>query len=419
MRDVWSEYNKYSKWLDVELAVLEGWASVGKVSWEDVAYVKENVSFSLDGIRRREAVLHHDVAAFVDEISDGLGERGRYLHYGITSSDVLDTSLALILKEALYFIFKELDELANILLGRAEEFKYLPVVGRTHGVHAEPTTFGLKLLGYYAELKRNRERLSRAADGVFVGKISGAVGNYANVPPKVEEYALKKLGLRREPVATQVVGRDRHAFLVSVLCMLASCLERISLQIRLLSRTEASEVREAFGKAQKGSSAMPHKKNPVNCERICGMARLLRGYVVSVMEDIALWDERDISHSSVERVVLPDSTTLLHFMLRDMKRIISGMVVNGEKMEGNLWSTGGVVFSQRILLELIDRGMQRAEAYRIVQSSAFEAESGNVSFEEAIRGKVGFKVGSLFDLHYYTKYVDDVFDRVVKGGEYE
>ena len=358
MCDVWSGDNKYNKWLDVELAVLEGWASVGKVSWEDVEYVKKHVSFSVSGIKDREAVLHHDVAAFVDEISDGLGERGRYIHYGITSSDILDTSLALILKEALYFIFKELDELANILLDRAREFKYLPIVGRTHGVHAEPTTFGLKLLSYYTELLRNRKRLLYASESVLVGKISGAVGNYANVPPEVEKYALEKLGLRREPVATQVVGRDRYAFLVSALSVLASGLERVALQIRLLSRTETAEVREAFGRLQKGSSAMPHKKNPVNCERICGMDK-------------------------------------------------------------NLWGSKGLVFSQRVLLELINRGMERADAYRIVQSAAFDVENKGVSFKEALKDKVSFDVDPVFDVHYYMRHVDDIFDRVIEGGEYE
>ncbi|MCD6420674.1 MAG: adenylosuccinate lyase [Synergistetes bacterium] len=419
MCDVWSGDNKYNKWLDVELAVLEGWASVGKVSWEDVEYVKKHVSFSVSGIKDREAVLHHDVAAFVDEISDGLGERGRYIHYGITSSDILDTSLALILKEALYFIFKELDELANILLDRAREFKYLPIVGRTHGVHAEPTTFGLKLLSYYTELLRNRKRLLYASESVLVGKISGAVGNYANVPPEVEKYALEKLGLRREPVATQVVGRDRYAFLVSALSVLASGLERVALQIRLLSRTETAEVREAFGRLQKGSSAMPHKKNPVNCERVCGMARLLRGYILPILENVALWDERDISHSSVERVVLPDATTIVHFMLKDMKRIVSGMVVDGSKMGKNLWWSKGLVFSQRVLLELINRGMERADAYRIVQSAAFDVENKGVSFKEALKDKVSFDVDPVFDVHYYMRHVDDIFDRVIEGGEYE
>ncbi len=419
MRDVWSEDNKYNKWLDVELAVLEGWASVGKVSWEDVEYVKEHVSFSVSGIKDRESVLHHDVAAFVDEISDGLGERGRYIHYGITSSDILDTSLALILKEALYFIFKELDELANILLDRAREFKYLPIVGRTHGVHAEPTTFGLKLLSYYTELLRNRKRLLYASESVLVGKISGAVGNYANVPPEVEKYALEKLGLRREPVATQVVGRDRYAFFVSTLSVLASGLERIALQIRLLSRTETAEVREAFARLQKGSSAMPHKKNPVNCERICGMARLLRGYILPILENVALWDERDISHSSVERVVFPDATTIVHFMLRDMKRVVSEMVVDGSKMDKNLWGSKGLVFSQRVLLELINRGMERADAYRVVQSAAFDVENKGINFKEALKDKVSFDVDPVFDVHYYMRHADDIFDRVIEGGEYE
>ena len=420
MARIWSDEAKLASWLEVELAALEGWAEVGAVPADAVRRIRERAAVpSPEEVAEIERHTNHDVAAFVDAVAMGLGEDGRWFHYGLTSSDVLDTVLALQVREAGALLQKGLDRTLAAVLERAVEHKRTLTIGRTHGVHAEPTTFGLKLAGWAFELDRGRRRLASALEGMRVGKLSGAVGAYATIDPEVERIACERLGLESDPVSTQVVSRDRHAELATALATIASSLERFALEIRHLARTEVREVEEPFGRGQKGSSAMPHKRNPINAERICGLARLVRAAVVPALENVALWHERDISHSSVERVLVPDSFLALDYMLDRFAWLVEGLVVRPERMLENLRSSGGVFFSQRLLLALVRNGLVRDAAYRIVQRLAAAAWDEGPDFrtlaerEPDVTARLDADaLADVFDLDGYTRHVDVVFERL-------
>lgn len=427
MARIWSAENRFHKWLEVEVAVLEGWAELGVVPRAAVAAVRERARVDPDRIRAIEREVHHDVIAFTTSLAEQVGEAGRYIHYGLTSNDVVDTAQALLIKEAGAELVAAARRLAAVLADRAREHKDTVMIGRTHGVHAEPITFGLKLALWYAEMGRNVERLERATRAVAVGKISGSVGTYANVPPYVEEYACCKLGLEREPVSNQVVQRDRHAEFLTTLAVVGGSLEKFATEVRGLQRTEVLEAEEPFRAGQKGSSSMPHKRNPEKCERVCGLARLLRGYAVSALESQALWHERDISHSSVERIILPDATTVLHYMLTLMTEIVADMRVYPERMRANLELTGGLTFSQKVMLALVEKGMSREEAYRIVQGHALAAweagragaPAGGPSFRERVAADpevrarlTAEELAACFDPAAYLRHVDEIFARL-------
>ena len=417
MTHVWSEEAKLERWLAVELAALDAWCELGRVPREAVAAIRADVAVPRpERVGELERMTHHDVAAFVDAVAEQLGEEGRWFHFGLTSSDVLDTALALAVQDAGRLIFAGLDDAFAAVFDRAEEHRETTTIGRTHGVHAEPTTFGLKLAGWAFQLARDRARLEQALDGMRVGKLSGAVGTYASAPPDVERAACEALGLEPAPSSTQILQRDRHAELLSALALLASSLERFALEIRNLARTEVREVEEPFGSGQKGSSAMPHKRNPIVAERICGLARVVRGYATVGLENVALWHERDISHSSAERVVLPDAFLAVDYMLDRFTWLMRGLVVRRERMRENLESTGGLFFSQRLLLALVDSGLGRDEAYRLVQRHAMRAWDEGLDFTELARsdaeiaGRVG--LDDVFDLSAYTQHTDVVFGRL-------
>jgi len=417
MSRVWSEEAKLEQWLAVELAALDAWAEVGVVPTEAARAVRHRARVpSPSDVAERERVTNHDVAAFVDAASEDLGAEGRWLHYGLTSSDVLDTALSLTIQRAGDLVRESLDAAARATLARAEEHRDTVTIGRTHGVHAEPTTFGLKLLGWVFQLERDRERLDRALAGLRVGKLSGAVGTYASTTPEVERIACEALGLEPAPTSTQILQRDRHAELLSALGILASSLDRFALEVRHLARTEVREVEEPFTSGQKGSSAMPHKRNPIVAERICGLARLVRGYVTVGLENVALWHERDISHSSAERVVLPDAFLAVDYMLDRFAWLLDGLVVRPERMRANLEATGGLFFSQRLLLALVESGLERDEAYRVVQRHAMRAWDEGLDFRGLVRSdpQIGGRVSleEVFDLGVYTKHVHTIFARV-------
>ena len=383
---VWSEERKLEAWLQVEIAVCETLAAQGVIPAADLEQIKTRAAATPEAVREREQVTDHDVAAFVDVASQSVGEAGRWIHYGLTSSDVLDTALALQLREAGREVVDGADALTAALVARAREFEGMLCMGRTHGVHAEPTTFGLKLAGFAFESRRNADRLRDAFEQLAVGKLSGAVGTYSALGPDVERDTLARLGLRPEDVSTQVVPRDRHAVLLSRIAIAGAGLERLATEVRHLQRTEVREVEEPFREGQKGSSAMPHKRNPITSERIAGLARLLRGYAQAGLENVALWHERDITHSSVERVALPDATTLLHYMQYLMLRVVEGLRVHPDRMRANLELTHGALFSQGVLNALVDAGMARDDAYRIVQENAQRAWDEGRSFRELLEG---------------------------------
>ena len=417
MSRVWSEEAKLEQWHAVELAVLDAWAEVGVVPTEAARAVRDRAGVpSPSDVAARERVTNHDVAAFVDALSVGLGSEGRWLHYGLTSSDVLDTALSLTIQRAGDLLRESVGAAARSTLARAEEHRDTVTIGRTHGVHAEPTTFGLKLLGWVFQLERDRERLDRALSGLRIGKISGAVGTYASTTPEVERIACEALGLEPAPTSTQILQRDRHAELLSALGILASSLDRFALEVRHLARTEVRELEEPFASGQKGSSAMPHKRNPIVAERICGLARLVRGYVSVGLENVALWHERDISHSSAERIVLPDAFLAVDYMLDRFTWLMDGLVVRPERMRANLEATGGLFYSQRLLLALVESGLERDEAYRLVQRHAMRAWDEGLDFRGLVRsdpqiaGRVSLE--EVFDLSAYTKHVQTVFARV-------
>jgi adenylosuccinate lyase len=415
---VWTEEAKYRAWLEVELAVSRARAQLGEIPTEEVEELAEKADFTVERIQEIERETEHDVIAFVTNVAEYAGDVARHFHFGLTSSDVLDTAGALQLKEALDLIFGEARGLTLLLAEMSLEHKDTVMVGRTHGVHAEPTVFGHKLAVWAFEMERNLDRLSHAREVAAVGKISGAVGTYANVDPKVEAIACQELGLSSSRASTQVVQRDRHAEVLSTLAILGSTMEKIALEVRGAQRTEVRELAEPFGRGQKGSSAMPHKRNPILAERLCGMARILRANATVGFENNALWQERDISHSSAERVVLPDSTILTFYMLRTTARILRGLEVHKERMLENLNSGGGIVFSGRVLLALVESGMARDDAYRIVQDAAMQSWEGKGGFREVlstdddVRERLGDEVNTLFDPAYALRNLGVVFERV-------
>ena len=417
MARIWSDEGKLARWLDVELAALEGWAEVGVVPTEAVAEIAAKAEPPApERVAEIEALTHHDVAAFVDAVAEELGDAGRWFHYGLTSSDVVDTALALQIRDAGALILAGLERVFASVVARAEEHRETLQIGRTHGIHAEPTTFGLKLAGWAFELDRNRTRLERALAGMRVGKLSGAVGTYSATDPEVERVACERLGLEPAPASTQILQRDRHAELLSTLALVAASLEKFALEIRHLARTEVAEVQEPFGQGQKGSSAMPHKRNPVVAERICGLARVVRAAAAVGLENVALWHERDISHSSAERVVVPDAFLALDYMLDRFGWLVEGLVVRPERMRRNLESSHGLFFSQRLLLALVESELTRDEAYRLVQRHALRAWDEEKDFRELVRadrelaGRVD--LDAVFDLTAYTRHIDTVFERL-------
>jgi adenylosuccinate lyase len=414
MGAVWSEQRKLEAWLQVELAVVEALAEQGVVPEEDAATVRDRASFTVEAVRERERVTEHDVAAFVDVVAASVGEAGRWVHHGLTSSDVLDTALALQLSQAGLLLVAGARDYRDALVRRAREHAHTLCVGRTHGVQAEPTTFGVKLAGFAFEAHRNVRRLERAVEGVSVGALSGAVGTYATGGPEIEAAVLHRLGVGREDVSTQVVPRDRHAELLAAIALAGAGLERFATEIRHLQRTEVREVEEPFrAGAQKGSSAMPHKRNPIVSERITGIARLLRGYAQAGLENVALWHERDISHSSVERVVLPDATTLLDYAQHQATRVVEGMTVNVERMRANLDATQGALYSQRALLALVEAGRPRDEAYRVVQEAAQRAWDEGAHFRELLAPAAPeLDLGEVFDARAFIRHADAIVSRL-------
>jgi adenylosuccinate lyase len=416
MKKVWSDAERLARWLEVELAALDGWAELGTVPREAVEAIRVHaVPPTPERVAEIEQRTHHDVAAFVDAVAEGLGPKGRWFHYGLTSSDVIDTALALQVGEAGGLVLAGIDRATEAVVRRAEEHRETVMVGRTHGVHAEPITFGAKLAGWAFELDRDRERVGRALDGMRVGKLAGAVGTYGGGDPEVERVACERLGLVSESAATQVVPRDRHAELLSSLALCAASLERFATEIRQLARTEVGEVEEPFGRGQKGSSAMPHKRNPVVAERICGLARVVRAGAAVGLENVPLWHERDISHSSAERIVIPDAFLALDYMLDRFAWLVEGLVVNAERMRANLEVSRGLVFSQRVLSALVASGLPRDEAYRLVQRHAMRAWDEGLDFRELVEAdpQIAPQLDpSVFDLGDALKHVDVLFERL-------
>jgi adenylosuccinate lyase len=410
---VWTQQRRMEAWLQVELAATDAWAEQGVVPKEAARACRERASFTVEAVEERERTTGHDVAAFVDVVADSIGPEGRWLHYGLTSSDVLDTALAIQMREAGEILAATSRGYRDALVSRAREHERTLCVGRTHGVHAEPTTFGLRLAGFAFEADRNLARIENAFEQVTIGKLSGAVGTYASVPPAVEERVMERLGLAREDVATQVVPRDRHAVVVARVAIAGAGLERFATEVRNLQRTEVREVEEPFGSGQKGSSAMPHKRNPILAERVTGLARVLRGYAQASIENVALWHERDISHSGAERVVLPDSLIAFDYMLHLCTRLAEGMTIRTERMRKNLELTHGALFSQRALTALVESGMSRDEAYRLVQESAQRAWDEEVEFRDLIGAAApDLDLDAVFNYDAYLEHVPEVMARL-------
>ncbi len=387
MGAIWTEENRFRAWLEVEILACEAWAELGEIPKEDVALIRKNASFDVNRIKEIEEETRHDVVAFTRAVSETLGDERKWVHYGLTSTDVVDTALSYVLKQANDILQKDIERFIEILAEKAKEHKYTVMMGRTHGVHAEPTTFGLKLALWHEEMKRNLDRFKLAADGVQFGKISGAVGTYANIDPFVEKYVCEKLGITPAPISTQTLQRDRHAAYMSALALVATSIEKFAVEIRGLQKSETREVEEFFAKGQKGSSAMPHKRNPIGSENMTGMARVIRGYMMTAYENVPLWHERDISHSSAERIILPDATIALNYMLNRFGNIVKNLTVFPENMKRNMDRTLGLIYSQRVLLALIDSGLTREEAYDTVQPKAMEAWEKQVPFRGLIEAE--------------------------------
>lgn len=416
---IWEDENRFRIWLDIEIAACEAHAQLGNIPREAVEEIRQKAKFDVNRILEIEAEVHHDVIAFLTNVAEYVGESSRYIHYGMTSSDVLDTALSIQMKQAGELLLTKLDAVLDVLKKQAVKYKDTTMVGRSHGVHAEPITFGFKLAVWYGEMLRNRERLLSAIETISVGKISGAVGTFAHMEPFIEEYVCEKLGLKPAPISTQVIQRDRHAAYLSELSIIAATIEKIALEIRHLQRTEVLEVEEPFGSKQKGSSAMPHKKNPIISERLCGMARLLRGNLVAALENVALWHERDISHSSVERVIMPDSTITLYYMLEKTRHLLEGMVVNQENMLKNLNASRGMVFSQTVLLALVKKGITREQAYRMVQRNALNVYHNETTLKDELLKDPEIKtyftdaeLEELFNIKNRLKNIDIPFKRL-------
>ena len=423
MGKVWSEVNKFQKWLDVEIAICRAWNKLGKIPDDALREIEERTHIDesvVERIHELDKIYNHDVLAFVTAVAEQVGENGRYIHLGVTSSDVIDTALGLLMREALDILIKDVEELLPILEENAFKYKDTVMMGRTHGVHAEPMVFGLKFALWYEEMKRNKERLEHARETVSVGAISGAVGTYSNIDPLVEKYALEELGLKPEPVSNQVVQRDRHAEFMAAMAITASSLEKIAVEIRHLQRTEVLEAQEPFKKGQRGSSAMPHKKNPITCERITGLARVIRANAIPAMENIALWHERDISHSSVERVVMPDSAIALDYILELTKKVLSGLVVYPERMRKNMDLSKGLYFSSKVLVALVEKGLSRDEAYDIVQRNAMKAwDTEGLMFKDALLQDPEVtsrlskeELDKIFDVNEFLRNVPYIYERV-------
>jgi len=419
MGAIWTEQNKYQAWLEVEILACEAWAELGDIPKEDVAKIRENASFDVNRILEIEQETRHDVVAFTRAVSETLGEERKWVHYGLTSTDVVDTALSYLIKQANDILRKDIVNFIDIIAAKAKEHKHTVMMGRTHGVHAEPTTFGLKLGLWYEEMKRNLERFEAAAKVIETGKMSGAVGTYANIDPRVEQYVCDKLGLTASPISTQTLQRDRHAQYLGALALIATSIEKFATEIRGLQKSETREVEEAFAKGQKGSSAMPHKRNPIGSENMVGLSRLMRGYMVTAYENVALWHERDISHSSAERVILPDATITLNYMLNRFGNLVKNLTVFPENMKRNMGSTFGLIYSQRILLALIDKGLVREEAYDTVQPLAMQAWDEQVQFRTLVDASEKItshltkeELDECFDYNYHLQHVDMIFERL-------
>ncbi|MDT0001893.1 adenylosuccinate lyase [Listeria cossartiae subsp. cayugensis] len=419
MGNIWTEQNRYQAWLEVEILACEAWAELGDIPKEDVAKIRTNAKFDVDRIHEIELETRHDVVAFTRSVSESLGAERKWVHYGLTSTDVVDTANSYLLKQANEILRKDLENFIAIIGEKAKEHKYTVTMGRTHGVHAEPTTFGLKLALWYEEMKRNLERFNFAADGVEFGKISGAVGTYANIDPFVEAYVCEKLGTTPAPISTQTLQRDRHAEYLATLALIATSVEKFAVEVRALQKSEVREVEEFFAKGQKGSSAMPHKRNPIGSENVTGLARVIRGHMVTAYENVPLWHERDISHSSAERIILPDSTILLDYILNRFGNIVKNLTVFPENMKRNMDRTLGLIYSQRVLLALIDKGLAREAAYDVVQPRAMEAWENQMPFRELVEQDATItenlsaeEIADCFDYNYHLKNVDLIFDRL-------
>ena len=419
MGDLWSEQNKYQKWLDVELAICEGLAAVGEIPQDALKTINSKACFDIRRIEEIEATTKHDIIAFVSAVAENVGEAGRYIHLGVTSSDVLDTALAILLRDAASIIISDLESLLTTIKDRASEFKNTIMIGRSHGMHAEPVTFGLKLAIWYDEMGRHMARVKRAKEVISYGKISGAVGTFANVDPKVEAIALAKLGLKPAPASSQIIARDRHAEYFCALAQLASSIDKIAVELRHLQRTEIAEVEEEFTKGQKGSSAMPHKKNPISAENLSGLSRLVRSYAFAALENVPLWHERDISHSSVERVIGPDATILTDYMLNRLDKLIKGLGVDAQRMKENLELTKGAIYSQGLLLSLARKGLSREDAYKLVQQASHHALQTDKDLKDVVLADKALaryfdnkEIEEIFNPARHTKYVDEIFRRV-------
>ena len=419
MRKVWTEQNKFDAYLRVEILASEAWSQLGVVPKEDVEKLWKDASFDINRIYEIEQQTRHDIVAFTRAVSETLGEERKWVHYGLTSTDVVDTANGYLLKQANAILLDDIEKMLEVLRKRAIEFKGTPCIGRTHGIHADITCFGLKWALWYEEMKRNLNRFITASRGVEVGKISGAVGNFANIPPFIQDYVCEKLGIESANISTQVIQRDRHAYYMATLAVIASSIEQMAMEIRNLQRTEVHEVEESFGKGQKGSSAMPHKRNPISSENMCGCARVMRGYMATFYENVALWHERDISHSATERIILPDATMLLDYMLNRFRGILENLVVFQDVMMENIYRTRKVVFAQRVMNALIEKGFSREQAYDTVQPVAMRAMSERADYQELLAETPAVmevlsreELDSCFTLEYYLKNVDFIFDRV-------
>ncbi len=419
MRKVWTEQNKFDAYLRVEILASEAWSQLGVVPKEDVQKLWDNASFDINRIYEIEQQTRHDIVAFTRAVSETLGEERKWVHYGLTSTDVVDTANGYLLKQANAVLMDDLERMLEVLRNRAIEFKGTPCIGRTHGIHADITSFGLKWALWYEEMKRNLTRFVAASRAVEVGKISGAVGNFANIPPFIQDYVCEKLGIESANISTQVIQRDRHAYYMATLAVIASSIEQMAMEIRNLQRTEVHEVEESFGKGQKGSSAMPHKRNPISSENMCGCARVMRGYMAAFYENVALWHERDISHSSTERIILPDATMLLDYMLNRFRGILENLVVFKDVMQENIYRTRKVIFAQRVMNALIEKGFSREKAYDTVQPVAMRAMSEHADYQELLAETPEVmavlsreELDGCFTLDYYLKNVDFIFERV-------
>ncbi|MGM9967803.1 adenylosuccinate lyase [Rummeliibacillus sp. POC4] len=419
MGAIWTDENRYQAWLEVEILACEAWSELGEIPKEDVAKIRENATFNIDRILEIEKQTRHDVVAFTRAVSESLGEERKWVHYGLTSTDVVDTALSYQLKQANEILRKDIHNFIDIIAEKAKEHKYTVMMGRTHGVHAEPTTFGLKLALWYEEMKRNLQRFEAAAKTIETGKISGAVGTYANINPFVEQYVCEKLGLQAAPISTQTLQRDRHAEYIAALALIATSIEKFATEVRGLQKSETREVEEFFAKGQKGSSAMPHKRNPIGSENMVGMARVIRGHMLTAYENVSLWHERDISHSSAERIILPDTTIGLNYMLNRFGNIVKNLTVFPENMKRNMGRTFGLIYSQRVLLALIDKGLVREEAYDTVQPLTAKAWDEQIQFRELVEADEKItsylskeEIDDCFDYHYHLKNVDMIFERL-------